>query len=106
MRVFTTYLYEVQKGTKPVALITCDKKLCTLAVLKLKKAGVSFLVRRVSGGKFNLFFGDKNCIDVLKKLIVKPLNELNPLEDYILGTILGYDIKLQCERFLKLAGAG
>lgn len=30
-------------------------------------------------------------------MITRPLNQLSPEEDFILGALLGYDIRMQCE---------
>lgn len=101
MRVFNTYLYEVSKGTKPVALVTCDVNLCEKILTKLKKHNISYALYKVSKEKINVFFGKKECIDVINECFLKPLDALNPYEDFILGAILGYDIKLQCKRLLQ-----
>lgn len=34
-------------------------------------------------------------------MITRPLQQLSPEEDFILGALLGYDICMQCERFCK-----
>jgi hypothetical protein len=51
--------------------------------------------------KINIFFGNKNCINVLKSFGDKPLYKFTDEEDFILGIMLGYCRKKQCERFLK-----
>ncbi len=33
--------------------------------------------------------------------MTRPLNQLTPEEDFILGTMLGYDLCAQCERFCE-----
>ncbi len=101
MRVFNTYLYEIQKGTKPVALVTCGVNLHDEILTKLKKSNISYSVQKVSENKMNIFFGKKECIDVIDTHLSKPLDALNPFEDFILGAILGYDISLQCKRLLQ-----
>lgn len=101
MRVFDTYFYEVLKGTKPVALVTCESSFKDKIAKKLEKAGLDFIIQDVSDLKINIFFGKKDCMGVIKKFFMKPLNSLNPYEDFILGAILGYDIKLQCKRLLE-----
>ena len=49
----------------------------------------------------NLFFGRKECIQAIRCIVTRPLNKLSPEEDFILGTMLGYDLCAQCERFCK-----
>ena len=50
----------------------------------------------------NLFFGRKECLDVIRLMVNKPLNMLSPEEDFMLGAMLGYDISLQCERYCSM----
>lgn len=104
MNVFNTYLYEVLKGTKPVALLTCAVLFEEKIVKKLEKAGLDYVIQHLSNDKINVFFGKKPCIELIRAALLKPLNELNPYEDFILGTILGYNIEAQCRRFLDLLG--
>ena len=53
--------------------------------------------------KVNIFFGDPVCIEVVTRICRKPLNHLSPEEDFILGTMLGYSLLLQCRRYLQRA---
>lgn len=101
MRVFDTYLYEVAKGTKPAALVTCEAVLLEKILPKIKHMDLSYFVQNLDREKVNVFFGKQECIDVVEKFLDKPLCELSIFEDFILGAILGYDIKLQCKRLLK-----
>jgi len=101
MRIFNTYLYEVLKGTKPLALITFESSLLDKAAAKLQKEGLEYFVQNLPNSKVNLFFGAKECIKVVEKFLNKPLCALSSYEDFILGVILGYDIKLQCKRLIQ-----
>ncbi len=100
LRIFDTYLYEISKGTKPAALVTVEASLLDKIVYRLEKLNIAYLIQHVECDKVNVFFGGRECIETLKTFL-KPLGELNIYEDFILGAILGYDTKLQCERFLK-----
>jgi len=100
LRIFDTYLYEISKGTKPVALVTLEATLLDKITTKLKKLNIAYLIQPLECGKANIFFGAKECIKTLETFL-KPLDSLNIYEDFILGAILGYDTKMQCERFLK-----
>lgn len=101
MRVFDTYLYEISKGTKPAALLTCENALLEKILQKLKRKDLSYFVQNLDRAKVNIFFGNKECIDVIEKFLNKPMCSFSPLEDFILGAILGYDIKLQCKRLIE-----
>ena len=49
-----------------------------------------------------LFTCNKKYSELAIRLIVtRPLNQLTPEEDFILGAMLGYDICAQCERYCK-----
>ena len=40
-------------------------------------------------------------MDAIRNFVKQPLSNLTPEEDFILGTLLGYDICGQCERYCK-----
>lgn len=55
----------------------------------------------VSANKLNLYFGNEVCLNVVRTFISKPMHALTPAEDFMLGTMLGYDLTAQCVRFCK-----
>ena len=100
MKVFLHHIYELKKGLRRLVLHTCPAdELCPVEE-KLKREGIPFLIEQVSKRKYNVFFGDFVCISVLKEFSTLALNELSDQEDFILGTLLGYDLTIQCARFL------
>jgi hypothetical protein len=40
-------------------------------------------------------------MEAIRLIVTRPLNQLTPEEDFILGAMLGYDICAQCERYCK-----
>lgn len=80
-------------------LCTIKKEYETMAIQRLESQQISYLIQEVGQRSVNLFFGKPECIDVIRLLIDRPLNQLTPEEDFILGVILGYDIRQQCKRF-------
>ena len=54
-----------------------------------------------ANNKINVYFGAKQCVDVVKTFNPK-LNELSAEQDFILGIMLGYDRVRQCERYMKI----
>ena len=76
MKVLMNHIYELNKGIRQMVLFTCNKKYGQLAVERLESQGIPYVVTR-------------------------PLNQLTPEEDFILGAMLGYDICAQCERYCK-----
>lgn len=99
MMVLTNHIYEYKKGVRRMVLFTINEKYKEVAVARLKRQNIKYLIRPVGNGYLNLFFGRKECLDAIKLMVTRPLNELSPEEDFILGAMLGYDICVQCERF-------
>lgn len=68
---------------------------------KLQKENLRYFIQSLPNSKVNIFFGAKECIEIVENFLNKPMCKFSPFEDFILGAILGYDIKLQCKRLLK-----
>jgi hypothetical protein len=101
LKVFSHLMYECRKGVRSAALCTLRSEWEAQAVAKLETSGIDYLVCRVTSRKINIFFGEKVCIDVLRSFCHKPLNELSPEEDFMLGAILGYSVCEQCRRYCR-----
>ncbi|MCR5453527.1 MAG: DUF2023 family protein [Bacteroidales bacterium] len=102
MKVLAHHIYEYKKGLRQLILHTLPAKYRFEAETRLKFAGIDFLTRQVSPEKINIFFGAKECIEVIKHIGDKPFNEYTPEEDFILGVLLGYDKIQECNRYLRL----
>ena len=100
MEGINNYIYEIHRGTKPMALLTTEKENLGKAVEKIQKSGLAYAVQEF-GEKVNVFFGKAACIEVVKSFVGKKLHELTAQEDFILGTMLGYCRIAQCERYLN-----
>ena len=101
MKVFLNHIYEYKKGVRRMVLYTFDGKYKEFAVERLEHQGIDYILRPLSNGCVNLFFGRKECLNAIRHFVNRPLNELTPEEDFILGAMLGYDICLQCERYCE-----
>ena len=55
----------------------------------------------MGNGRVNLFFGQRECMAAIRRMVTRPLCQLTPEEDFILGAMLGYDICAQCERYCE-----
>ena len=99
MLVLNNQIYEYKKGVRRMVLYTCDERYRQAAVSRLESQNISYLVRPVGNGCMNLFFGRDECIEAVRRIVDRPLSELTPEEDFIIGAMLGYDICVQCERF-------
>lgn len=102
MKVLSHHIYEYKKGLRHLVLHTLDANLRFEAEAKLRQRNISYVIRQVTETKINIFFGDEACIEVIRAIGDKKLNEFTPEEDFILGIMLGYDSLKQCDRFLKL----
>jgi hypothetical protein len=102
MKVLMNHIYEYKKGVRRMVLFTFNKRYEQFARTRLERQGISYIIKPVGcGDRLNLLFGRKECLDAIRLLVTRPLNELTPEEDFILGTLLGYDVCAQCERFCE-----
>lgn len=101
MRVLTNYIYEYKKGVRRMVLYTFNKRYERCAIERLERQCISYIVSPLGNDRVNLFFGRPECLDAIRLFVVRPLNQLSPEEDFILGALLGYDICMQCERYCE-----
>lgn len=99
IKIFFHHVYEYQKGVRNMVMCTLCKDDEEFIRQRLQKVGIDFFIQPLNNNHFNLFFGKKECMEVVRRMVVKPLNLLTPEEDFILGVMLGYDICRQCERY-------
>lgn len=104
MKVLMNHIYEFKKGVRKMVLYTLNKRYAACAEERLQSNGISYMACPVGGDNVNIFFGRKECLDAVRLIVTKPLYELSPEEDFILGTMLGYDLCVQCERFCRRKG--
>ena len=98
MKVLVNHIYEFKKGVRRMVLFTFNKRYEQFAVTRLQHQNI---IQPVGNDRLNLFFGKKECLDAIRLMITKPLCQLTPEEDFILGAMLGYDICAQCERYCE-----
>lgn len=101
LKLFMHHIYEYKKGVRNLFLCTTSFICGNLLINRLQNQGIPFTQQKVSSRKVNIYFGKEACINVVKSFIDKPLNELTAEEDFMLGTMLGYDITMQCDRYWK-----
>lgn len=101
MEVLSHHIYEYKKGLRNLVLHTLNAAYRQEAEEKLNHQEISYLIREVSPSKINIFFGAKECIEVIRQFGEKKLYEFTPEEDFILGTMLGYDRLQQCRRYMR-----
>lgn len=101
MKVLMNHIYEYKKGVRSMVLFTFNKRYEDYATSRLRRQNISYILQPVGNDRINLFFGRKECLDAIRLIVTRPLNQLSPEEDFILGAMLGYDICAQCERYCE-----
>ena len=99
IRIFLNHVYEFKKGVRNMVLYTMNKEYEAFAIRRLENQNISYTIQEVGTNKINLFFGKPECMEAIRHIITRPLNQLTPEEDFILGAMLGYDICQQCKRY-------
>ena len=101
IKVLLNHIYEYKKGVRHLILHTLNKCYLPIAIERLKSQGICYTVQEASEHAVNLYFGRPDCVETIRLITTRPLNQLSPEEDFILGALLGYDLRMQCERFRK-----
>ena len=101
MEILTHHIYEYNKGLRSLVLYTMNTEEQSKTEDLLKSRGITYCFSKVSSNKMNLFFGDEVCIKIIKSFGDKLLSDYTDEEDFMLGTMLGYDRIQQCERYIK-----
>jgi hypothetical protein len=106
LRLFHHNIYEYGRGVRGLFLMTISRQELELTLGKLEAQGIHHFVQELSPVKVNLFFGRPAFVAVARSFVTRPLNALTAEEDFMLGTLLGYDREQQCRRFLTRSGRG
>lgn len=102
MHIFYHHIYEYKKGIRNMILCTLPSNLEEQVVLRLKKNGISYMIKKLDNGRMNVFFGKEECLVVARQICKnKALNHLSAEEDFMLGILLGYSVSEQCRRYCK-----
>ncbi len=101
MKVLMSHIYEYQKGVRQMVLFTCPRKYESFVVQRLERQHIDYVLQPAGKNNLNLYFGRRECLDAIRLIVTRPLNELTPEEDFILGTMLGYDLCAQCQRYCE-----
>lgn len=99
MKIFLHHIYEYQKGVRRMVLCTLPASEKNFAVKRLEQRNIAYFIQDENGKKINIFFGKEECISAVRMIVNRPLNRLTPEEDFIIGSLLGYDLCQQCDRY-------
>ena len=80
IKVFLNHIYEFKKGVRRMVLYTTNKRYKDFAVNRLANQRIKFIVQQVDDERINLFFGCDECIEAIRLLVNRPLNQLTPEE--------------------------
>ena len=100
-KVLMNHIYEYKKGVRRMILFTCNRRFEAFATDRLGRQSIDYVVQPAGKENVNVYFGRKEWLDAIRLFVTRPLNELTPEEDFILGAMLGYDICVQCERYCE-----
>jgi hypothetical protein len=100
LQVFYHHIYEYKKGLRNLVLTTEKQEHRSHIEDRLQGNKIDYVIQDVNPQTMNVFFGAKDCVEVVKTFIDKRLNKLSPEQDFILGIMLGYDRLKQCSRYL------
>lgn len=101
MRVLMNHIYEYKKGVRRMILFTCNRHFEQQVCHRLCHQSIDYVLQPAGKDNVNVYFGRRECLDAIRLFVTRPLNELSPEEDFILGAMLGYDICAQCERYCE-----
>ena len=101
LRVFYHHIYEYKKGLRNLVLTTEKAANKEIIENRLKKENIHYVINEVNGKNINVFFGNKDCIKVVSTFDSR-LYKLTPEQDFMLGTMLGYDKIQQCQRYFDM----
>lgn len=101
MNVFNHHVYEYRKGIRRLILHTTWNTNRAAIERTLQRKNIAYTIYPLGEHKINVFFGDDACIAIINKFDKHNLFELTDEEDFILGTMLGYDTGKQCRRYLN-----
>lgn len=101
MEVFNHHIYEYKKGLRNLILHTACKSDREKIIERLERNKIAYVIHDISPKKINVFFGCRICIDVINRIEQQDLSQYTDEQDFILGSLLGYDLVKQCERYLN-----
>ncbi len=99
--VFFHHIYEYKKGLRNLILHTTLQENEAKIQAQLEREQIAYEIYPLGQDKINVFFGESICIDVIRQIGKPHLYDYTDEEDFLLGIMLGYDRKKQCERYLR-----
>lgn len=85
MKLYLHQIYELKKGVRNLVLCTMTDECAELLIERLESQHIDYVKQSAGSGKVNLYFGKHQCLDVVRHFISKPIHQLTPEEDFMLG---------------------
>ena len=85
IKVLMNHIYELHKGVRQMVLFTCNKKYGEQTIKRLESQGIPYLLQPAGRQNLNVYFGRRECLEAIRLIVTRPLNQLTPEEDFILG---------------------
>lgn len=103
LAIFGHHLYEYRTGLRNLVLTKAKATHKDIIINRLKEKNIDYVVHQIDGNKYiNVYFGAKECIDVVKSFNQPVLKKYTPEQDFMLGIMLGYDRLKECKRYLDI----
>ncbi|MEA3505508.1 MAG: DUF2023 family protein [Bacteroidota bacterium] len=106
MQILLHHVYEYNKGLRNLVLHTMSANEQYKTEELLTRKGISYFLVAVNSRKINVFFGKEQCVKIIESFGEKSLSDFTDEEDFILGTMLGYERIQQCDRYMKRRSIG
>ena len=103
-KILCHHIYEYHKGLRSLVLHTMNNDERDLVERSLALRNISFCIQPVGDHRMNVFFGNPDCVEIVRGFHSASLSDLTDEEDFMLGIMLGYDRAAQCKRFLRRRG--
>ena len=105
MELYFHQIYQLKKGVRHLVLCTMSGDCARLLIDRLESQHIDYVEQPAGADKVNLYFGRRQCLDVVRHFIAKRLHRLTPEEDFILGVMLAYAVTMQWEWFCNRRSA-
>ena len=95
--VFFHMMYELNKGLRSLALLTTTTENFEIIKERLDRCSYEYILENLKSGYVNIFFGTKECIEVLKKFKKNSLKIFHQKRilfwEYYLGIMYNNNVK-------------
>lgn len=102
MKVLMNHIYEYEKGVRRMVLYTFNVQYAISLVGDSLIGILTTSFSRQAPPPSTSSLAVRNVFDAIRLMVTRPLNELSPEEDFMLGALLGYDLTMECERYCTL----